>query len=552
VALSNAPEVNAGEPTRFIGLHERIAFGAYFLWPGSFGPWIWTIVLWHAEPGGDIDRSSLKNDRKVRVMTAGNIAIDEDHPILMERLSAQDLMNLWPDEFGWPMDLGALAILDGTQLIDTDGRFKIETAREAIARRLHLVPRFRQQLYTPRRGLGGPLWVDAQHFDLAAQIGVFPVPPPAGEAQLLLAVERLRARQLDRSRPLWEIWFLPGLPQHRVGVFIRMHHTVADGMAGVALLGTLLDQQANPLTEPVPSWTPAPLPSTRELLQDAMRSRLRAAERLLRALGHPLDTTRRVQRAWPSARVGITDSRAPQTSLNRRIGVHRTITIIRCRLDLAKQIAHAHEAKVNDVLLAAVAGGLRQLLGGRGEPVDGVVLRAFVPVSLHHEQGGQARGNQDATMIASLPIGEPDPVRRLRLIATSTAERKKRTRSPGINAFPNGVVQRMAWRMAAHQHFMNLSVTNVPGPPRALFLAGAELLEVFPVIPISVNLTLGVGALSYNGQFNITAVADRDACPDVNIFATGVQETLRALAKSTATVNSAAVIPGYMTARSSV
>jgi len=97
-------------------------------------------------------------------MTAGNIAIDEDHLILMERLSAQDLMNLWPDEFGWPMDLGALAILDGTQLIDTDGRFKIETAREAIARRLHLVPRFRQQLYTPRRGLGGPLWVDGTAF----------------------------------------------------------------------------------------------------------------------------------------------------------------------------------------------------------------------------------------------------------------------------------------------------------------------------------------------------------------------------------------------------
>jgi diacylglycerol O-acyltransferase / wax synthase len=539
-----------GSQHPFIGLHERIAFGAYFLWPGSFGPWIWTI-LWRAEPGGDIDRSSVMIGR-VRVMTEGNIAIDEDHLILMERLSAQDLFNLWPDEFGWPMDIGALAILDGTQLTDPDGRFRIETTREAIARRLHLVPRFRQQLYTPRRGLGGPLWVDAQHFDLAAQVGVFPLPPSAGEAELLLAVERLRARRLDRSRPLWEVWFLPGLPRCRVGMFIRMHHTVADGMAGVALLATLLDQQANPLTEPVLSWTPAPLPSTRELLQDAMGRRLRTAEQVLRTLAHPLDTTRRVRRAWPSARVGITDSRAPQTSLNRRIGAHRTITIIRCRLDLAKQIAHAYEAKVNDVLLAAVAGGLRHLLGGRGEPVDGVVLRAFVPVSLHHEQGGQARGNQDATMIASLPIGEPDPVCRLRLIATSTAERKKRTRSPGINAFPNGVVQRMAWRMAAHQHFMNLSVTNVPGPPRPLYLAAAELLEVFPVIPISVNLTLGVGALSYNGQFNITAVADRDACPDVNIFATGVQETLRALAKSTATVNSAAVIPGYMTARSSV
>ena len=201
-------------------------------------------------------------------MTAGNIGIDEDHLILMERLSAQDLMNLWPDELGWPMDLGALAILDGAtdrprrSLQDRD-RPRGDSSASAPG------PRFRQQLYAPTRGLGGPLWVDAQHFDLAAQIGVFPVPPPAGEAQLLLAVERLRARRLDRSRPLWEMWFLPGLPQHRVGFFIRMHHTVADGMAGVALLGTLLDQQANPLPNRCRRG-PQHLPSTRELLQDAV------------------------------------------------------------------------------------------------------------------------------------------------------------------------------------------------------------------------------------------------------------------------------------------
>ena len=181
----------------------------------------------------------------------------------------------------------------------------------------------------------------------------------------------------------------------------------------------------------------------------------RTAEQLLRWLGHPLDTTRRVRRAWPSARVGITESRAPQTSLNRRIGVHRTITIIRCRLDLAKQIAHAYEAKVNDVLLAAVAGGLRQLLGGGENPSTASCSVPSFPSRCTMSKADK-RGNQDATMIALLPIGEPDPVRRLRLIATSTAERKKRTRSPGINAFPNGAVQRMAWRMAAHQHFMNL------------------------------------------------------------------------------------------------
>ncbi len=452
----------------------------------------------------------------------------------MERLTAQDLMNLWPDEFGWPMDIGAVAILDGNRLIDPDGRFKIEVARKAIAQRLHLVPRFRQQLYTPRCGLGGPLWVDAQGFDLAAHVGVFRLSPPADEAQLLLTVEQLRARRFDRSRPLWEMWFLTGLSHQRLGLFIKMHHTVADGLTGVALLGALLDQQPDPLAEPVPSWTPAPIPAASALLQDNIARRVRAARRVFGTLAHPIETTRRVRRAWPTARVGLTDQDAPRTSLNRRIGPHRTLTIIPSRLDLARQIARAHDAKINDVLLAAVAGGLRDLLGSRGEAVDDIVLRAFVPVSLHHEQLGLARGNQTTVIIAPLPIGEPDPVRRLELIATATAEQKKHSHSPALNAFPNSLVQRMAWRLAAHQHYMNVSVTNVPGPNRPLYLAGAELLEVFPVIPISINLTLGIGALSYTDQFNITAVADRDLCPDVNTFATGVQNTLDALATSTA------------------
>jgi diacylglycerol O-acyltransferase / wax synthase len=459
----------------------------------------------------------------------------------MERLTAQDLMNLWPDEFGWPMDIGAVAILDGTRLIEPDGRFKIDAAREAIARRLHMVPRFRQQLYTPRPGLGGPLWVDAQCFDLGSHVGVFQLSPPADEAQLLFAVEQLRVRRLDRSRPLWEMWFLPGLSHQRVGLFIKMHHTVADGMAGVALLGALLDRQPNPPAEPVPSWTPAPLPPASALLQDNIARRVHAARRLFDTLARPIDTTRRIRRAWPTARVGLTDQDAPRTSLNRRIGPHRTLTIIPSRLYLARQIAHAHHAKVNDVLLAAVAGGLRDLLGSRGEAVDGVVLRAFVPVSLHHEQPGQARGNQSTVIIAPLPIGEPDPVRRLELIAIATAEQKKHSHSPALNAFPNSLVQRMAWRLAAHQHYMNVSVTNVPGPTTMLYLAGAELLEVFPVIPISINLTLGIGALSYADQFNITAVADRDLCPDVNTFATGVQNTLDALATSTTARSMAAM-----------
>src|SRR6266542_4066886 len=126
----------------------------------------------------------------------------------MERLTAQDLSMVWPEDFGWPQDIGALAVLDGSGLIDANGRLAIEVVRKHIERRLHLLPRFRQLLYVPGRGLGWPLWVDAPSFDIAEHVGVFPLRPPADEWQLLLACEELRRRRLDRSRPLWHLWFL--------------------------------------------------------------------------------------------------------------------------------------------------------------------------------------------------------------------------------------------------------------------------------------------------------------------------------------------------------
>src|SRR6266545_5570143 len=140
----------------------------------------------------------------------------------IERLTAPDLMLIWPEEEGWPQDIGALAILDGEPLLDPDGRFLIDAAREHIGRRLHMLPRFRQLLFWPGLGLGWPLWVDASSFDIAQQVRVHPVPAPGDETELLLACEKLRRRRLNRSRPLWEMWFLPGLPEGRVGLFIKL------------------------------------------------------------------------------------------------------------------------------------------------------------------------------------------------------------------------------------------------------------------------------------------------------------------------------------------
>jgi diacylglycerol O-acyltransferase / wax synthase len=448
----------------------------------------------------------------------------------MDRLSAQDLMMLVPEEFGWPQDIGALAILDGGRLLDADGRFRIETARDQIAQRLHQAPRFRQLLYRPRFGLGWPLWVDAPSFDLSQHVGVLPLAAPADEARLLLACEELRRRRLDPSRPLWEVWFLPGLPGGRVGLFMKLHHAVADGVAGVAALGAFVDLVPDPPRTGAPPWTPAPMPSTRELAADNARRHLEDLRRVFTRLDHPVDTVRQARRGWPALREAFTETPGPRTSLNQRVGSHRSLALVRSDLDLVKRIAHAHDGKVNDVLLAVLAGGLRALLAGRGERVDGLVLRAAVPVSLHHEQPGQARGNLDGMMAVPLPVGEPDDARRLRLIAADTADRKKKPRPPGGTVFRNIPIQRALLRLAAHQHAMSTYAANVPGPPVPLYFAGAPLLEVFPVVPLLGNISVGVGALSYAGQFNLTAVADRDTCPDLEVFVNGVRRSLDALA----------------------
>jgi diacylglycerol O-acyltransferase / wax synthase len=456
--------------------------------------------------------------------------------LVVDRLTAQDRMGLWPDELGWPEDIGAVAVLDGARLLAADERLRLDAVREAIARHLPAVPRFRQVLHIPRRGLGGPLWVDASAFQLEDHVQAVPVPAPAGEAELLDTVEKLRARPFDRSRPLWQMWFLTGLPQGRVGVYIRLHHAIADGVAGVATLGALLDAEPDPPLPAAVEWTPAPLPTPYELLRDNLRRRGRTVRRALHVAAHPVATAGRVRRAWPAATVGILGERAPRTSLNRPIGAHRRLAVVRTRLDIAKQIAHGHGGKVNDVLLAAVAGGLRELLLSRDEPVDVLILKAFVPVSLHTDGAGRAQGNQDAVMVVPLPVGEPDPVRRLELIVADTRARKQRTRSPGLNALPIDFLQRAAWRMVTRQRTYNVSVTNVPGPPQRLFLAGAPLLELVPVVPIVGNFTLGVGALSYTGQLSMIAVADRGTCPDVEVFADGLRGALQSLAASVSPV----------------
>jgi diacylglycerol O-acyltransferase / wax synthase len=448
----------------------------------------------------------------------------------MERLSADDRLILWPDEV-WPQDVGAVGVLDGSNLLDSEGRFRIEAAMQAVEDRLHLLPRFRQVLYLPRRGLGGPLWVDAPAFDLSEHVRVERLQAPADEAELLRAVAQLRKRRLDKSRPLWEIWFLTGLPDERIGMFVRLHHVMADGIAGVAELGRLLGTAASSAAAPPEPWARSPWPSGRALLVDNLQGRIEKLKRGLRGMMRPAAILRCARAARPALRELLAERPGPQTSLNRVIGQDRTLALVRSSLDPIKEVAHTHDATVNDVLLSVIAGGLRGLLRSRGEPIDGVVLPIFVPVSLRRGRSGQSAGNLISQMVIPVPLGIADPGQRLKQIAVETAKRKAISRPSLGTMFHSRLIRRAMLRLIIRQR-VNVVSADLPGPQTPLYFAGARLIEVFPLLNLVGNESLGVGALSYAGQFNIMAVGDADAHPDIGIFAASARDDLRVLVQS--------------------
>jgi len=445
---------------------------------------------------------------------------------MIERLTAEDALMLWPDAI-WPQDIGALILLDGATLYDEHRCLRLEAVRQAVAARLHHVPQFRQILYVPPPRLGGPLWVDAPAFHLAEHIGVDELPAPGDEAQLLLAVEKARRRRLDRSRPLWEMRFFTGLDDGRLALFVRMHHAIADGMAGVATMATFLDATPDAVPTPPEQWIPLPMPTEAELRDDERRRRRRRRLDGLSRLAHPIQTMRPMAAAWPATAELLAQRPLPPTSLTRLVGPTRALALVRSRLGPVKQVAHRYGATVNDVFLAVIAGGLRGLLSSRGERVEGA-LRIYVPISLHQRRGAETRGNLISQMVVPLPMGNRDPVSSLWQIAAETALRKAKSR-PSLGWLPVRGVAGWAFLKLVGRQRVNVTSANVPGPQMPLYLAGARLLEVFPLTQLIGKVSLGVAAISYAGQFDMLAVADGDAYPDLDVFANSAENELHAL-----------------------
>jgi WS/DGAT/MGAT family acyltransferase len=445
----------------------------------------------------------------------------------IDRLSNLDRLMLGASN-RWPQDVGALAILDGAELLDPAGDLRLEGLRQAIESRLHLVPRFRQVMLTPGRFQGGPLWIDYPDFDITDHVQWRALPSPGGEPEMLDAVEQLRNRRLQPSRPLWEMWFLTGLPGDRVGLYVRIHHAAADGMAAMTTVAAFLDPSSDtPVGQAVP-WVPAPPPSRRDLITDNMKKLLQSWAGLFRALLHSAATFKRIRTTWPAARELFAETPSTPTSLDRVVGADRNVTLIRDRLDDVKAAGKSRGATVNDVLLAGIAGGLRSLLQRRGESLAGTTMRVYSPISLRTGRPGVQQGNLVAQMAIPLRLDEPDPDRRLRQIAANTKEGKARART-SLGVLIHGRITRRLMLMAAMRQRVNVATASIPGPPEPLYLFGARVREVFPILPLIANQPLAVGALSYAGALNIGITGDRDLVPDIDVFREGVCAELEAL-----------------------
>src|SRR3954469_9818247 len=444
--------------------------------------------------------------------------------IALERLSPLDVSNLRVEDRGLPMHIAALAYIDALPSRTAEPDL-LDVLRQHVERRLDAAPRLRQILYAPPTGLGPPVWVDDPRFDIRRHVRARPVPPPGNEAALLELCSRLNEAPLDRSQPLWEMWLLTELAGGNLGLLFRLHHVVADGVAALVLNGALLDAAPEAPAPVARTWTPRPVPSAEELLADNVHRLARATGRLLGGLRYPGAGLRPLRLGPRQGRYLLGEGSAPRLSLNRQVGEHRRLIFVRADLERARAVAHTHGGTVNDVVLAAVAGGARRLLEHRGELRPGLVLKVSVAASLRGIGGEPAIGNRVGIIVVPVPVDEPDAIRILHGIARTTAERKRR---PAYQ--PAGrIAQRWMVRVMSNQHLVNLLASNLPGPPFPMYLAGARVLEVFQVGVVQGNMTVSIGVLSYAGQLNFAIVGDADAVPDLPLFADGVSDSLEEL-----------------------
>ncbi len=427
-------------------------------------------------------------------------------------------------------------------------RLDVEAIRALVRQRIHLLAPLRWRLAPVPLGLDHPYWVEDPAFDADFHVRELALASPGDERQLAEQVAWVHARPLDRGHPLWEIHVIAGLADGRVGVMTKIHHAAIDGVSGAELLSVLLDPAPDGRDLPSAArCAPVRPPTAVELFRRGLLGLPRQPLRALRAAPRVLPNLDQVPtlRAVPgvgllsaaSARVVARGSggeeparpalRAPRTRLNGRISADRRFAFASLPLEDIKMLKRSLGVTVNDVVLAICAGALRRrLLAGNELPPQ--PLLAMVPVSVRAPAERGTYGNQVSIMMVPLPTNEPDARRRVKFVSTSmrSAKERQRTTPATLLQDANNLVpppmlaraSRVACTLAARDGLappVNVVVSNLPGSPAPLFLAGARQEAQYPMSVVVDGAALNITVLRYRGSLDVGVVGDRELVPDV-------------------------------------
>jgi len=421
----------------------------------------------------------------------------------------------------------------------------IEEVREHLEQRLDLLPRYRQKLGAPRTGgLSWPSWERDERFEIEAHVRHAMLPSPGGELEFLDWISDFYSHRLDRSRPLWEMVLLDGLADGRWALVCKTHHCLVDGAGSVDAVDLLLD------AEPAPSEPSAPRPARVSASVEASHgwlsyltapvglvadAGLAAARVGAHALLHPREGLER-SRAVIDLLVRDELIAAPHSSLNVPIGATRRIAVVHVELEELQKIRSALGGKINDVVLCAATGALRELLLARGDEPPHQGLRAMVPVNVRTVGDDGELGNKVSSLFVDLPVAEVDPLRRYELVSAAAQERKAGGQAlaasslTGLTELAPPVLHAGLARMLFAKRLFNVTITNVPASPRRLYAFGSTMVDVVPIVPLAAEHALGIAVVSYAGEMTFGVCADRGTLPDLDVLTDGIVTSLHELA----------------------
>ncbi len=458
----------------------------------------------------------------------------------MDRMSPLDATFLNVEDDVTHMHIASCAIFEGPAPAYADLVALFES-------KLGLVPRYRHKVRFVPGGIARPVWVDDPHFRIEYHVRHTALPPPGNAVDLRNLMGRLMSQQLDRNRPLWETWVVEGLADGTWALISKVHHCMVDGVSGTDLMAVILDTQRKPNATAVTEWRPQPEPTDTEMLRSAIADAMVSPYELVRWARARTHGPRKLA---SDVGVFLTGAKAlggrlrPNTplSIEGNIGPHRRWVWARTSLADVKEVRSALGGTVNDVVLAAITKGFRDLLLSRGDVIDGAVVRSLIPVSVRSGDD-HSLNNQVSAMIAELPVGIADPVERLQAVCAQMQSLKESHQSDAgvtiseLVGFAPPALLTIGVRAATAvlrrlpQRSINTVTTNVPGPQIPLYACGREMLEYFPFVPLSQGVQTGVAILSYNGKVAFGITGDWDASPDIDVLANGIEAGVDELLK---------------------